>query len=504
VTDGVTDTSLEYYLLGDLTDFQSGETITGENSPAGSASSTGAPSNTSNGPAEAEGYTITFGHTAQDVDEDSTNEAYAVTINCNSVPLTRIYQKLQYDSWRGETTQILPDRPGDDEEGQFYRAVGDIYAVLDAETGAGVSEGDVVTGSLSSATGVVVATDYTGTIKYVVLHDVVGTFEDNDVIYASGQQGVNDNTIAGTPQAISDNAAAPFGTFAGGKFFGARGVYLSGVAAADANNYQLIDVTGTTYSPPAQRTITFSGLEANARAFVAEVATAGGTDIIKTQNGVGAAGAAISDVVIPLDSTPPSDVPASGWLRVEDGSTNEQYRYEYASWDSTPQATLVTHANLSGTTTSTGSSTLLNDTGAFASYGSDNNVKTGHLIRNTSSGGWARVLRKISDDQIETTVLSTGTWTDATAWEANQVVVALVDADTLWFPYIDEEVSGTSIAVNIKYDDVAEIVCRARFSDVDVGPSDRKLPFEQLGLQVTDADLSIIATLNDDDIAATS
>ena len=53
----------------------------------------------------------------------------------------------------------------------------------------------------------------------------------------------------------------------------------------------------------------------------------------------------------------------------------------------------------------------------------------------------------------------------------------------------------------IKFVSTTEIVARARFSDPDIG-GQRKLPFEQLGQQITDADLTITATLQDDTIAS--
>jgi len=53
---------------------------------------------------------------------------------------------------------------------------------------------------------------------------------------------------------------SPFGTFAGGKFFGARGVFLEGIATADVQNFSLIDANGTTQSPPNFQSVTVTGL----------------------------------------------------------------------------------------------------------------------------------------------------------------------------------------------------------------------------------------------------
>lgn len=43
---------------------------------------------------------------------------------------------------------------------------------------------------------------------------------------------------------------SPFGSFAGGKFFGARGIWIEGYVATDAQNFQLIASDGTTQNPP--------------------------------------------------------------------------------------------------------------------------------------------------------------------------------------------------------------------------------------------------------------
>lgn len=64
---------------------------------------------------------------------------------------------------------------------------------------------------------------------------------------------------------VSANAAydevktAPYGTFAGGVFFGARGIWLENVASGDALNYVLTDNTGVTHqasAPPVAITVT--------------------------------------------------------------------------------------------------------------------------------------------------------------------------------------------------------------------------------------------------------
>lgn len=78
----------------------------------------------------------------------------------------------------------------------------------------------------------------------------------------------NDTAVQGRLYRQADSAfpaaeavkSAPFGTFAGGTFFGARGVFIENMLAADAQAYQLIDSNGTTRNPPNVQSVTVTGL----------------------------------------------------------------------------------------------------------------------------------------------------------------------------------------------------------------------------------------------------
>jgi len=63
-------------------------------------------------------------------------------------------------------------------------------------------------------------------------------------------------------QTYAENAAAPFGSFAGGKWFVAQGWWLTGVMAADSKNYQLVSHIGTTETPPTSIAIQVGGIAA--------------------------------------------------------------------------------------------------------------------------------------------------------------------------------------------------------------------------------------------------
>jgi len=308
---------------------------------------------------------------------------------------------------------------------------------------------------------------------------------------------------------VVDNTGAPFGTFAGGRWFVAKGVVLSNVPAADANNWETVDLAGVRRAPPTQRTITFAGLIVDDRAFLAEVDTAGGIDVTKNQNTV-ASGGAVGTSSFVLGTTVALDVPASprGWVRVVDLSDPALLEQRFAV--TTISGTTVTFESgawSSGTATSLGSSTVLNDTGAFASFGGVGELRIGMMIRNTTDLSWARIVRKIDANSIETTVLTGGsdqTWAASDTWEANTVVDghALAASDEVYFPYIDDTVNaGTSLTALIKYVSPTELVARARFSSPDISAS-RILPFQQVSITLTDADLTVTAIRTPDPIAA--
>ena len=60
--------------------------------------------------------------------------------------------------------------------------------------------------------------------------------------------------------AYPENVLAPFGTFAGGKWFVAQGWWLTGVMAADSKNYELISHDGTKETPPSNVAIEVGGV----------------------------------------------------------------------------------------------------------------------------------------------------------------------------------------------------------------------------------------------------
>jgi len=119
--------------------------------------------------------------------------------------------------------------------------------------------------------------------------------------------------------------AAPLGTFAGGKFFGAQGVYLYQRPASEANKYELIDSDGTgQIKEPVSISVQVTGLDASDRVLVA---LASGGAIVTDQYTTAASGNSASSSTVTLSAEPAADTPSSGTLRLGAG----RKRYPYSS-----------------------------------------------------------------------------------------------------------------------------------------------------------------------------
>lgn len=131
--------------------------------------------------------------------------------------------------------------------------------------------------------------------------------------------------------------ASPFGTLAGGKLFGARGVWVEGMAAADRQNFSLIDANGNPQTPPNFITITVNSVVSGDK--VSVFRTDSGTDIDKNQFYSGHSNDLTDTQFFVRDTdTIPSDTPNSGWIRVvdySDTSINREKRYAYSAWSNT-------------------------------------------------------------------------------------------------------------------------------------------------------------------------
>lgn len=124
---------------------------------------------------------------------------------------------------------------------------------------------------------------------------------------------------------------APFGTYAGGKFFGARGVWLTNVPAADGNNYELVDANGIRRVPPITIAITINGVNNDDKVTVFR--TTGNNEIIDREVYTSAAtGNNSGDPDFVVQEAIDADTPTSGYLRVVNNTINDEDIYPYSSW----------------------------------------------------------------------------------------------------------------------------------------------------------------------------
>ena len=181
----------------------------------------------------------------------------------------------------------------------------------------------------------------------MVLRDVRGTFEDN--LHLTGDSSSAEADVVGTPADILVVKTAPFGTFAGGQFFGARGVWITNMHAEDANSYQLIDSNNVSRTPPTSISISVNGVAAGDRVSVFRATGAGGTvnksvyTIFETHTSPVA--------YIRIAGSAPLDTPATGIIHVVrrlSGNIQGEERYSYTAWTDN---TTYTEFTISGTTT---------------------------------------------------------------------------------------------------------------------------------------------------------
>jgi hypothetical protein len=275
VSGTTTDPDIEYYLIGDLTNFATSDALK-EYNPGTGADGDGTctvDSVADAGPrtSPASTITVTFGGTTQDLSNGNGARPYSVLIDCQQTPLEDVYERLKYLTRAGETSDI--DAGTQTITGQDYTAIGDYY--LPYDTGSvdnPFTEGETITATGSFSCTLTSKHDQGTSEGFIIVRNVRGTIPvDNTTLTGSTSTHtalIDTDGGADPVTAISPVKQSPFGTFAGGKFFGARGVYLSDVAAADATSYELIDSEGVRQVPPNTVPIEVSGVVQNTQCYV--------------------------------------------------------------------------------------------------------------------------------------------------------------------------------------------------------------------------------------------
>ncbi len=143
---------------------------------------------------------------------------------------------------------------------------------------------------------------------------------------------INGEAYRYAKSAYSEVVASPLGTFAGGTFFGAQGVYFTNLHADDAQSFILVDAAGTSRTPPNYQAFAMGGLETDAVVTVYESTGASSTLVNKEQYTLDAGANATDELTI--SGTIPSSTPtADGYIIVVDDDGSEIH-YPYTDYDS--------------------------------------------------------------------------------------------------------------------------------------------------------------------------
>ena len=444
--------ALHYYLVGDpLIDFDGGA-IT-NNDDTGAATGSSAP--TPQGPALASWFdgalqpTYLFGNAQADIDDDTVNEEYGVSIDLNQSALAQMHEYNKYIHMRGSVI----DQDGLD--GQEW--IGLDYAVNYASITGTVSEGAVVTGAVSGATGVVVSNPG-GASNVALLRNSRGTFIDGERIYET--DGVNEFNATGlTVEVIVPVAANSFGTLAGTTFFASRGVLLIDYKSAEENNFSLIDATGTPKARPTSITMEILNLKQYDWASAFRLLSEGGA-LNKTEYSA-AGGELIGDATLTVDSAIAADVPGKtlgGSLMLRDVSDdNKEYVLRFSSY--VAATGVVTLANVDIAAADAATTTTIQETGAFTT------AKVGDLVLNKTRANAVSYIKTITDNNNAVIDPPITGQTTGDAIELNACPIAINTLDDVYFALVFEfkEADGSASA-SMQYiaDIFARVVVRNR------------------------------------------
>jgi hypothetical protein len=114
---------------------------------------------------------------------------------------------------------------------------------------------------------------------------------------------------------------SPFGSYAGGIFFGARGIWLENIS--DPNNRELIDAAGVSHIPPVSITFTVTSVVSGDRVLVARSTGSGSVIVNKSQFTLNGIHSAATTIVV--NEAVGADIPDAGVIRVDD------VRYTYGA-----------------------------------------------------------------------------------------------------------------------------------------------------------------------------
>jgi len=288
---------------------------------------------------------------------------------------------------------------------------------------------------------------------------------------------LTDNDESGTVE-IDESATAfaakkqsPLGTFAGGIFFGARGVVLSNWVSGDENSFKLTDTRGNARERPVSLTLEISNLVGTDETTITDdrVAmfrlTGSGGSIDKTEySAVG--GEAIGDNTLVVDAAITGDTPGKttgGVLRIRDESDdNKEYRIRYSSW----ATSTFTLANIVIPSADSGTNpTTIVEAGAFGS------AKRGDIVVNHDRAEAVSYVVSVDSANQVTIFPAISGQTQTDSIELNCIPVVIDTLDDVFVPLIDQYAAAVSASVSIVYQ-ASEIFYRVVVRNVAASPPD--------------------------------
>lgn len=448
-------TDIEYYLIGDLTDFANSDSLKEydfSTEADGDATGTaGTPAFNPGGPTdpgagEGGSVTITLGTIAGDHNQNGTNEYYSVEIDAQTdVAIAKVYERIKYACRRGADAADLFGA-GTEMPGESYRGMDGLFE-YDANTGA-LTEGDniLTTTGGNTWTAILMAQTTADTPDYITVMDQQTSLDsviDDNVI--EDEAGGDDVTVhaGGTLglQNFTSPKTSPFGTFTGTQIFGARGVLFVNPASADTQAYILTDNLGDLYSPPNTVSLLIDKTIAGDRVLAArDTGTLGVID--KDQfGGMTATGASATSITV--GGSIDTEVPASGWLRVVADDEQQEHRYVYSGRTTGASGVFTLQAVTPGTADAgTGATALVDAAADFVTDG----VTPGMLIQDTTNGGTYEVVSRTDLNNLVIQFLyGTGGFGDTDAYTINETIQSYDTSDRLFDLIIDAEATGTSI-----------------------------------------------------------
>jgi hypothetical protein len=471
--------TIEYYLVGDLTDFSNADVLQEYDFSAaangtGDGSVNGAPSNTSGGPTDSaagEGgtVTITLDHTDVDHDGNGTPEPYSISVDCQSnVPIAKVYERIKYVTRRGQDNSFW-DTNSSNMPGETYRGL-DTFVEFDGAVGGAMTDGEDVTGQngyTARLAGYSTSVAWASPADYITLSDSQTSLDsviDNDTISGvSSGNTVEARTVAGGGSygiiTFTSPKASPFGTFTGSQIFGARGVAFINPASADVQAYILTDDIGTLNTPPNTVSFTVSNTAALDRILVAR--DTGTSGIIDKDQFGGMTAATQGDTTLTVATTPLNEqVPPVGYIRVVDTDpalsrlgntdTQQEHKYEYSSVNLSTGVFTLAAMDDDGDVTTASTTQLIDTSADFTSPA----VQVGMLVRNTTLGKESHVwevTNVVSATTLDVSPIygpgnATQDWDLNDTFQINQVITDYTTSDDVYDLILDVEASGTSVS----------------------------------------------------------